>query len=70
MGKDDTTSDSDIERFEYSPLSQTAKKILNYRIRKSTRDKYYIYWKQFKKVCKDNNKTPQKMEVEEILFSY
>ena len=67
MGKDDTTSGSDIERFEYSPLSQTAKKILNYRIRKSTRDKYDIYWKQFKKVCKDKNKKPQEMEVEEIV---
>ena len=33
--KDETFSDTNIERFEYSPLSQTARKLLNNRIRKS-----------------------------------
>ena len=67
MEKTDTTSDTDLNRFENSALSETARKILDSRIRKSTRDKYTVYWKQFKRFCVKFNKKPQEMEVDSIV---
>lgn len=58
----DTTSDT-----ENATLSETARKILDSRIRKNTRDKYSVYWKQFKAFCEKYNKKPQEIEVDNIL---
>ena len=65
--KINTTSDTDLNRFENSALSETANKILDSRIRKSTRDKYSVYWKKFEIFCEKYHKKLQEMEFDNIV---
>ena len=67
MEKSASAGDTDLRRFDISSLSPTAQKIIESRIRKSTRDKYSPYWKKFTEFCSNINTKPEEADVEAIV---